>query len=76
MRFGGLYAEEGHPDIPIQFMVGLHLPQTCLQRIGCSRCSRWAENRYWQYFCDAPEVECISKGKALKPYELDVKVGG
>ena len=50
-RFGGLYAEEGRPGIPIRLMVGLHYLKHAFNESDESVVARWVENPYWQYFC-------------------------
>lgn len=50
-RFGGLYAEEGRPGIPIRLMVGLHYLKHTFNESDESVVARWVENPYWQYFC-------------------------
>ena len=51
VRFGGLYAEEGRPGIPIRLMVGLHYLKHAFDESDESVVARWVENPYWQYFC-------------------------
>jgi len=50
-RFGGLYAEEGRPGVPIRLMVGLHYLKHAFNESDESVVERWVENPYWQYFC-------------------------
>jgi IS5 family transposase len=50
-RFGGLYAEEGRPGIPIRLMVGLHYLKHAFNESDEAVVDRWVENPYWQYFC-------------------------
>ena len=50
-RFGGLYAEEGRPGIPIRLMVGLHYLKHAFNESDETVVERWVENPYWQYFC-------------------------
>jgi IS5 family transposase len=50
-HFGGLYAEEGRPGIPIRLMVGLHYLKHTFNESDESVVARWVENPYWQYFC-------------------------
>lgn len=50
-RFGGLYAEEGRPGIPIRLMVGLHYLKHTFNESDELVVARWVENPYWQYFC-------------------------
>ena len=50
-RFGGLYAEEGRPGIPIRLMVGLHYLKHTFNESDETVVERWVENPYWQYFC-------------------------
>ena len=50
-RFGGFYAEEGRPGIPIRLMVGLHYLKHTFNESDESVVARWVENPYWQYFC-------------------------
>lgn len=50
-RFGGLYAEEGRPGIPIRLMVGLHYLKHAFNESDETVVDRWVENPYWQYFC-------------------------
>jgi IS5 family transposase len=50
-RFGGLYAEEGRPGIPIRLMVGLHYLKHTFNESDESVVARWVENSCWQYFC-------------------------
>lgn len=50
-RFGGLYAEEGRPGIPIRLMVGLHYLKHAFNESDESVVARWVENPYWQHFC-------------------------
>lgn len=50
-RFGGLYAEEGRPGIPIRLMVGLHYLKHAFNESDEGVVERWIENPYWQYFC-------------------------
>lgn len=50
-RFGGLYAEEGRPGIPIRLMVGLHYLKHAFNESDETVVARWVENPYWQYFC-------------------------
>ncbi|MET3518183.1 IS5 family transposase [Pseudacidovorax sp. 1753] len=48
--------------------------QTLMQRAELIRCQR-PKDKDKLYALHAPEVECIGKGKARKPYEFGVKVG-
>lgn len=50
-RFGGLYAEEGRPGIPIRLMVGLHYLKHAFNESDETVVERWVENPYWQHFC-------------------------
>ena len=50
-RFGGLYAEEGRPGVPIRLMVGLHYLKHAFDESDETVVARWVENPYWQYFC-------------------------
>ena len=50
-RFGGLYAEEGRPGVPIRLMVGLHYLKHAFNESDETVVARWVENPYWQYFC-------------------------
>lgn len=50
-RFGGLYAEEGRPGIPIRLMVGLHYLKHAFNESDETVVARWVENPYWQHFC-------------------------
>jgi IS5 family transposase len=50
-RFGGLYAEEGRPGIPIRLMVGLHYLKHAFDESDETVVARWVENPYWQHFC-------------------------
>ncbi len=50
-RFGGLYAEEGRPGVPIRLMVGLHYLKHAFNESDEAVVERWVENPYWQYFC-------------------------
>jgi IS5 family transposase len=50
-RFGGLYAEEGRPGIPIRLMVGLHYLKHTFNESDETVVARWVENPYWQYLC-------------------------
>ena len=50
-RFGGLYAEEGRPGIPIRLMVGLHYLKHTFNESDETVVARWVENPYWQHFC-------------------------
>jgi IS5 family transposase len=50
-RFGGLYAEEGRPGIPIRLMVGLHYLKHTFNESDEAVVERWVENPYWQHFC-------------------------
>ena len=50
-HFGGLYAEEGRPGIPIRLMVGLHYLKHAFNESDETVVARWVENPYWQYFC-------------------------
>ena len=50
-RFGGLYAEEGRPGIPIRLMVGLHYLKHAFNESDEAVVERWVENPYWQHFC-------------------------
>ena len=50
-RFGGLYAEEGRPGIPIRLMVGLHYLKHAFNESDETVVARWVENPCWQYFC-------------------------
>ncbi len=47
--------------------------QTLMQRAECIRSQR-SKDKNKLYALHAPEVECICKGKARKPYEFGVKV--
>ena len=47
--------------------------QTLMQRAECIRSQR-SKDKNKLYALHAPEVECIGKGKARKPYEFGVKV--
>jgi IS5 family transposase len=50
-RFGGLYAEEGRPGIPIRLMVGLHYLKHAFNESDETVVARWVENPYWQHLC-------------------------
>ncbi|SHL08002.1 transposase, IS5 family, partial [Nitrosospira sp. Nsp11] len=50
-RFGGLYAEEGRPGIPIRLMVGLHYLKHTFNESDETVVARWVENPYWQHLC-------------------------
>lgn len=50
-RFGGLYAEEGRPGVPIRLMVGLHYLKHAFNESDEGVVARWVGNPYWQFFC-------------------------
>ncbi len=70
-RFQSLYAEAGRPGVPTRLMVGLHLLKHMHGLSDEAVCERWVPKVYSLH---APEVECIGKGKAHKPYEFGCKV--
>jgi transposase, IS5 family len=53
--------------------LGLNALATLLERAECIRTQKRADKNKL-YALHAPEVECIGKGKARKPYEFGVKV--
>jgi IS5 family transposase len=60
---------DGAAAVPTALMQQLQTMLTCAERIRTQE--RKSKNKL--YALHAPEVECISKGKARKPYEFGVK---
>jgi transposase, IS5 family len=80
----------GQPLLPTRLMAGLAILKHTYNLSDEAVCERWVENPYYHahsvreqrqkqrgkkiYSLNAPEVECIGKGKAHWPYEFSVKV--
>jgi IS5 family transposase len=79
-------ATTGRPALSPRLVAGLLYLQHAYDCSDEVIVNTWVENPYVQYFTEktkdrnklyalhAPEVECISKGKARHPYEFGVKV--
>jgi len=48
--FARLYAADGRPGVPTQFMAGLHILKHTYGLSDEEVCERWVENPYFQYF--------------------------
>jgi hypothetical protein len=52
-RFGAVYSDKpGHPPLPTRLMAGLSILKHTHNLSDEELCARWAENPYYQLFCD------------------------
>ena len=51
-RWGETFCEDGRPAIATRLIAGLHYLKHTYRLSDEQVVQRWAENPYWQYFCD------------------------